>query len=680
MAALLAAAPAPPPAADRVPIWMHLAALGAITLATLYISQGLWGWTYDDAYIIYRYARNFAAGLGMVYNPGQPYLGTSSVGYTLLLAALSWVVPGGDFLTLGSVVSTAGFWATGALLWVLGVRARAPLAGILAALITVTNPVLVETWGGEMELLLPLVLGAILSYTAGAGIPTGILLALAVLTRQDSLVLVALLGAHYLWRRRQLPRAGGLAFVLVLAPWLLYSWWFFGSPLPGTLEAKIAQGKAGWPFFLSGAIQWMSDRLGGGLVRPLVLGLAGGGGAALAWAAWRRRPVGAWWLVLGWGALFAAGYTALRVAFYGWYAVPLAVSSGILIAWGAAELVALAERGGRALGTRRRPSARPAPTLVQQGLAAGLGLLVLAAILPPVATHVQAFDDNFIRRHRFSDLYRRVGTWLAAHGGPATSVAYLEVGEMGYYSQAQVVDLLGLVTPGAAAHVPFADYDWPIQQYLPEYYLANTRFDKLLAYQWTQSWFQDAYAPVARFDDTWQFVPGNYHLVVYQRKPGVVLPLPLQPVAIQRTTQQPAWLVPGRPAAEWPGQSFTAPAANLGAVAVLVGKPYDMPVGSLVFHLRRQPTDAQDLRRVEVPLPRITNNTWHTFRFDPIPDSASRQYFFNFEFTGLPADAKPMSFWCATDDLYPGGSRYLGPLPQPGDLTFRLLVPETSRP
>jgi hypothetical protein len=54
------------------------------------------------------------------------------------------------------------------------------------------------------------------------------------------------------------------------------------------------------------------------------------------------------------------------------------------------------------------------------------------------------------------------------------------VGEVGYTSGARVIDLLGLVTPGVAAHVPSLDYDWAVQRYAPDYYLANSRFDALL--------------------------------------------------------------------------------------------------------------------------------------------------------------------------------------------------------
>jgi hypothetical protein len=159
--------------AATLPWWVHMGVLGAIALVVAYIASGLWAWTYDDVFIIFRYARNFANGLGMVYNPGEAYLGTSSISYTLLLAGLHKLVPGVDFLVLGSIISTIGCFATGALFWILGVQTRAPLAGALAGLLAITSPVLVEVWAGEMYILLPLVLACILSYVNGRGILTG---------------------------------------------------------------------------------------------------------------------------------------------------------------------------------------------------------------------------------------------------------------------------------------------------------------------------------------------------------------------------------------------------------------------------------------------------------------------------------------------------------------------------
>src|SRR2546427_11263191 len=53
----------------------------------------------DDAYITFRYARNLAEGLGLVYNPGEWVLGTTAPlwamllggGYRLGLTALPWL-------------------------------------------------------------------------------------------------------------------------------------------------------------------------------------------------------------------------------------------------------------------------------------------------------------------------------------------------------------------------------------------------------------------------------------------------------------------------------------------------------------------------------------------------------------------------------------------------------------
>jgi hypothetical protein len=42
----------------------------------------------DDAYITFRYARNLAGGLGLVYTPGESVLGTTAPLWALFLGAL----------------------------------------------------------------------------------------------------------------------------------------------------------------------------------------------------------------------------------------------------------------------------------------------------------------------------------------------------------------------------------------------------------------------------------------------------------------------------------------------------------------------------------------------------------------------------------------------------------------
>lgn len=692
-----------------LPVWgavrFNLLSLGAVTLITvitLIVAAGMWGWTYDDAYIIYRYARNFADGQGMVYNPGQHYLGTSSAAYTLVLALLYKLLPGLDFLILGSIVSFVSLMACGMLVWSMGALGQRPLTGLLAALTVVANPLMLHSWGGEMPMLVAFVLAAIACYWRGFDLPAGLFLGLAVLTRQDSLVLVALVGAHSLLLRRRLPWRLMATFAPVLAPWVLYTSFFFGSPLPGTLEAKIAQGKAGWPFFLSGSIEWLSGTIGEGVPRWLVVALALFGAAALLVATlnalrqagrqlWSRRErttgpalslladrdswLLPWLLLLGWALLFTAGYTVLRVSFYGWYAVPMSVGIGVLAAWGAVTVARLVTSLVGRLGRQAGSEGTQRKSLVAPLLSG----LALALLILPVAARVYDHDRNFVVSKRESDLYERAGKWLAARNSPSSSVAYLEVGEIGYYSRMNLVDLLGLVTPDAAAQVPSHNFEWTVQRYKPQYYLANARFDALLGHIEQQAWFTSAYRPVASFDDVRRGRTQPGQMVVYERVPGADLPAPSEVVAIQRTNQQAGWIVPGEGdaplAAESEGQTFFMPQANLSAVSLLIGQPVTQTTGTLVLHLRSSPDDTTDLRRVEAPLSEIVNNTWYNFRFDPVPDSRGRTYFFYLEIEGLPPGPPPLALWYATDDLYPGGTRYDGLEPAPGDLSFRVHVP-----
>ncbi|MDQ6692885.1 MAG: hypothetical protein M3014_00460 [Chloroflexota bacterium] len=647
------------------PAWRHVAAVALISLATLAVGLGMWGWTYDDAFIIYRYARNFADGLGMVYNPSEHYLGTSSAGYTLLIAFLYKALPGLDLTVLGSLTSVAGIWVSGTLLYVLGVQARRPFAGLLAGIVTLANPLLLQSWGGEMTILVPLVIGSVYAYCRGWGIATGALLGGAVLTRQDSIVLVGLLGAHYIFTRRRIPWEAGVAFILIMLPWVTYSWFFFGSPLPGTLEAKISQGKAGWPFFLTGSISWFNDIIGDSHARSVLYLLAPLGALTLTWSAFRRQAVTPWLLLLGWCALFTAGYTALRVSFYHWYAVPAAVGIGILAVWGVVGIWQVIASMLSRINPRNAystPLARVVGSLVA-------GFLFL---LPAARLYEYNVQLSNTLRGDSTPLYTKASNWLRDHTERTSTVAYLEIGRIGYYSGNRIIDPLGLITPGAAAHVPTWDYSWTVLHYKPDYYLAQDTFEPILRNISTEPWFISAYSQATTLKG------GGHTMTIYHLNPGANLPQPLRPLFIQRESQQPAWITPGEPTEQWPGQTFASTAANLKAISLLIGIPKPVTQGKLVLHLRRSTGDKQDLRSAEAKLTDITNDSWYTFRFDALPDSAGQTYFFTTELVDYPKSTEPpLALWYATDDLYPGGTRYRGTKAVEGDLCMRPAVADT---
>jgi hypothetical protein len=74
-----------PKTGSRMPLWllMGLAAILRIFFAARVLPDGL----LDDAYVTLRYADNLIRGLGLVYNPGERVMGTTSPLFTLILAA-----------------------------------------------------------------------------------------------------------------------------------------------------------------------------------------------------------------------------------------------------------------------------------------------------------------------------------------------------------------------------------------------------------------------------------------------------------------------------------------------------------------------------------------------------------------------------------------------------------------
>lgn len=51
-----------------------------------------WLYGMDDSYITFRYAQNLRLGIGLVFNEGERYFGSTAMGMAIVLAALSLIV------------------------------------------------------------------------------------------------------------------------------------------------------------------------------------------------------------------------------------------------------------------------------------------------------------------------------------------------------------------------------------------------------------------------------------------------------------------------------------------------------------------------------------------------------------------------------------------------------------
>jgi len=431
---------------------------------------------YDDAFISFRYARNLARGLGLVFNPGaewEPVLGTTTPGYTLLLSLLARA---GASLERAAIAANVALDATSALL-LIDLSGRRRLRSTAIALGFACFPELARVSAGAMEapLLLALTLGALHRRRARAWTQAGILAGLACTVRPEAVLLVAVL-ALPLWRDRRALARFALPVALIGVAYALTLTSVYGSPIPQSVrsKARFHGHSPALDTWREIATQAFLPRLAYLPALPLC--------ALGAWRALRRdeplRPLSLFALAI------VGAYAAARPHTWGWYYyVPLTA----WIAWlaGGVELVLspLGERLPRAAALASR--AGPA-------LGALLPIAAVAALAPRLADPATENVYGPMREWAEETRAARPGATLLAG----------DIGAIGYFSDGfdggVIYDHQGLTWPAA---LEIGSVPEMIRRYQPTFVMMTANrpaLEPLLA----DPGFAPSYAPVRRFSIT----------------------------------------------------------------------------------------------------------------------------------------------------------------------------------
>jgi hypothetical protein len=392
------------------------------------------GYTFEDAFITFRYANNLAEGLGFVYNPGVRVLGTTTPLFALLMA-------GWELLFLGTpVVGSAVFGlAAGltaiALVWALldGLGLEKPLRLLTALLLALSDKLWVRDMGGMETPLVICVMAASLLLLASsrpgwAGALGGVLIWL----RIDGVVWVGLLAAADGLISRRLPLKFLLSAALTFLPWAVFATLYFGSPLPHTVFAKQVAYATGMPPLLDRAAALLRGLTPFFLpyIPPQVVQWVGAATllvAALGAAANRRRP---WLLVLP--AFCLAEFVRLvftGATFESRYFAPLVWALIVLFGLGLGALWRLVSARAR-LPRRSGAFALLLYTVVS---------LSFSARLFPANRETQHFV--------FDSSLKLAGQWLERNTPPGATVFLEPLGYAGYYANRVMIDEVGLVSP-----------------------------------------------------------------------------------------------------------------------------------------------------------------------------------------------------------------------------------------
>ncbi len=441
--------------------------------------------TVDDAFITFRYADNLRLGHGLVYNPGEAVLGTTTPLYAALLALIP--APPGSLPSLAPWLNATLDAAACVLLVWLGLRLSGQVwVGALAATGYALAPMSIAFSAGGMEtpLFVLLVLSSLGCWLAGRRGPALGCAALATLTRPEGGLVATLLLLDALRLRRHLPWRLALLYAVLLAPWTLYAWLVYGSPLPHSMAAKAVT------YQVDPGINLAALAFSAGLPGFSVLPLAEVAGSVVPWLvgcavalialygfarqagrlALCRAPRA--WPLLLFAPIYALAYSlaGLRgVRLFHWYLTPLVPFYLLYLAVGLAAVAARLR-----LEPPRLAAAAFALVVVWDVAALGLSRGWLERPFYPVGLDLTR-----------EAVYGAIGAELRSRLAPDDVVAAPEIGALGYASQARILDTVGLVSPGVSGYYPLpreqlvADNAVPpqlIQDRQPRYVVALDQF------------------------------------------------------------------------------------------------------------------------------------------------------------------------------------------------------------
>jgi hypothetical protein len=435
--------------------------------------------TVDDAYITFRYARNLLAGEGLVYNPGEAVLGTTSPLYAVTMAGIGLATGGSQapFPVLAWLLNTI---ADGLTCWMI-IRFAERLghrnAGLAAAFVWAVAPwsVTFAIGGMETSILIALLTATLYMFVSSRPITAALLASLCLLTRPDSLLLVGLLVLERL--RQALPECRInrkqvrlsmreiAAFAAPLLLWTLVATLAYGNPLPHSITAKVAA------YLLppeAGLVRLLQH-----YATPFVA----------------HQTFGLWWIAVGlvlYPALHIIGsFGILRqrvstwpVFAYPWiYFMVFAIANPLLFRWYLVPPLPMYILG-IIMGVAQLARLLKARHLITAFAAMCVALSLNSWSLRP--DHGPSRPAPEMAYIQLELIYEQVAASLQDVIQPGQVVAAGDIGALGYMTNARILDTVGLISPEATAYYPLPESDYEINYAIPTRMITELKPDFLV--------------------------------------------------------------------------------------------------------------------------------------------------------------------------------------------------------
>ncbi len=484
----------------RLPSFLVVSTALVVLTSLLYLGYSVYfgfvGFPLDDAWIHQTYARNLALRHQFAYNPGEPSVGSTSPLWTMLIAPVYALPLEYRFWTylLGAVLLALTGWMTYRLAGTLFPEDR--LSPVLAGAFCVLEWHLAWAAFSGMETTLFVFLGLLVMerYLIGERpFLTGLVTGLLTLTRPEGTLLLALLIADTLLRRKRgnetLTWAKAatsvglllLGFFILVTPYLMLNLSVTGNLFPNTFYAKQAEYRDA----IASAPLWtrLTQMAAVTIVGAQVLLIPGYVYAI--YGIVKRRQWQAILPLAWWFAILSSYAIRLPVTYqHGRYLIP---AIPILIIYGV-------------WGTKNLPGL---PRFVRRVLF--ISIPVLLVIFWVRGAEQYAIDVRIID----SEL-TETGQWIRANTPPEALIGAHDIGAIGYFSGRVLVDTAGLITPEV---VPFITDEAKVMAFLED-----RQVDYVVIFP---SWYpQMAESPelraIYRSSSPWILQAGGDNLVVYE--------------------------------------------------------------------------------------------------------------------------------------------------------------------
>ncbi|MEQ5841384.1 hypothetical protein N0A02_18290 [Paraburkholderia acidicola] len=498
------------------------ALIGIFTI--LYIRHN-WGYAVDDSYITFRYADNLRAGYGLRFNVAEQFYGTTAAGYALLVCALSFVVDpflklfgAAQFIGAGhtsipvagtvlSALSIGGICVT--MVRLVQLRACNPPGILLAVLSTVVTFTCLASnivSSHETYTFLFVALASTYAYLiARRPITSAVLMALACSIRPDTVLIAGMLfvvAVGIALRRHETSLLGrlrgplkyALCLGLLMVLWLFYARWNFGAFSPETLIAKKAQMLLrDFPGFDLKNLKAQMLIYGGQFVVALGA-LAILSYAAIFASAKQGNSIKNADLILlgliwtGYAIGDTSAYLIFNVSIWSWYVIAIMFSGAFAVF--AFAIAAIGD--GWALGA-------PGRRVVSVATALGVMLVVFGWKNAPASVE-HWFTVRNVNDHITS--YVPAADFIRKENPNGTTIITCEPGAFAFRlgPKYEVVDELGLVSPGVAREIVKGDMDYPFKRWRPKYIIISWHG---LYTPEGRSWLDRDYTQVLSFDGPW---------------------------------------------------------------------------------------------------------------------------------------------------------------------------------